>query len=336
MENQLKKLVLGLIAYAVQRDIPADTLCRLSNITMNDLQDERCPLSEKQLSDLWFNVIHLSKDQLFGLHFGESLQLSALGIVGEIIKTSETVGEALTVAASLAHLITTDFRLEVQQQQEDFMVRFVPLLAGWENSVSAVQTLNLLMVFVIHELDGLLFKKIRPLAVSYTATVTDLDEFERVMRCRPVTGAVENAIAFDLSYWNEQIITANYELQHILLQKIAPARELPVLEKQTLHSRITNYLLANSYLGIVSLEDIASNFNVSARTLQRKLKEEGINFQQLADDVRKTLAINYLKEGTYPVKEISYLLGYNELSAFTRTFKRWTGITPGNYQKNYN
>jgi AraC-like DNA-binding protein len=75
---------------------------------------------------------------------------------------------------------------------------------------------------------------------------------------------------------------------------------------------------------------------VSARTLQRKLKEEGINFQQLADDVRKTLAINYLKSGTYQVKEISYLLGYNELSAFTRTFKRWTGITPGVYQKSNN
>ena len=95
-------------------------------------------------------------------------------------------------------------------------------------------------------------------------------------------------------------------------------------------------MLANSYLGIVSLEDIAANFNISARTLQRKLKEEGINFQQVADEVRKSLAINYLKAGSYPVKEISYMLGYNELSAFTRTFKRWTGITPAIYQKNYN
>ncbi|MBB6499940.1 AraC family transcriptional regulator [Pedobacter cryoconitis] len=336
MEDQLKKLVLGLIGYAVQRDIPADTLCRLSNITMDGLLDDSSPLSQKQLSDLWLNVIHLSKDQLFGLHFGESLQLSALGIVGEIIKTSETVGQALTVAASLTHLITTAFKLEVQQRQQDFIVRFVPLLTDWEESVSAVQTLDLLMVFVIHELDGLMLKKIKPLAVSYTATIADMDEFERVMRCCPETSVVENAIVFDLSYWNEQIITANYELQHILLQKITPKLDMPALEKQTLHSRITNYLLANSYLGIVSLEDIASNFNVSARTLQRKLKEEGINFQQLADDVRKTLAINYLKEGTYPVKEISYLLGYNELSAFTRTFKRWTGITPGSYQKNYN
>ncbi len=92
--------------------------------------------------------------------------------------------------------------------------------------------------------------------------------------------------------------------------------------------------MTNSYLGILSLDDIASNFNISTRTLQRKLKEEGINFQQLADEARKTLTINYLKAGSYPVKEISYMLGYNELSAFTRTFKRWTGNTPAIYQKN--
>jgi len=67
--------------------------------------------------------------------------------------------------------------------------------------------------------------------------------------------------------------------------------------------------------------------------MQRKLKEEGINFQQVADEVRKSLAINYLKAGEYPVKQVSYMLGYNELSAFTRTFKRWTGITPGTYMK---
>ena len=94
-------------------------------------------------------------------------------------------------------------------------------------------------------------------------------------------------------------------------------------------------MLENSYLGLLSLEDIASNFNISARTLQRKLKEEGFSFQQLADEARKSLAINYLKAGSYPVKEVSYMLGYNELSAFTRSFKRWTGITPALYQKNH-
>ena len=191
------------------------------------------------------------------------------------------------------------------------------------------------MVFVVHELDGLMMKKISPRAISYGRPIDNIAEYERVMRCKPAMNALTNTITFDKKYWNEQIITANYELQQILLQKVSPLKDT-LAEKQTLKNRIHNYLLANSYLGIVSLEDIAANFNISARTLQRRLKEEGINFQQVADEVRKSLAINYLKAGSYPVKEISYMLGYNELSAFTRTFKRWTGITPAIYQKNYN
>lgn len=332
MEDQLKKIIISLLAYAAQRDMSPEVLCRLANITMDDLYNSSEPLTDKQVTDVWTNAIHLSNDKLFGLHFGESLQLAALGIVGEIIKSSSTVGEAITIASSLTHLVTSAFKLEVIQGGETFTVKFIPVYDDWENSLPAIQTLNLLMVFTIHELDGLMLKKIKPVSVKYMLPINDGAEYERVMRRRPVFGAVENSITLDKSYWNERIITANYELQNTLLQKIGPAKA-EVSKKQTLQSRISNYLLSNSYLGIVSLEDIASNFNVSARSLQRKLKEEGINFQQLADDARKTLAINYLKERTYPVKEISYMLGYNELSAFTRTFKRWTGITPANYQK---
>jgi AraC-like DNA-binding protein len=335
MEDQLKKLIMGLLAYAAQRDLSPETLCRLSNITIEELQMDTRPLTQKQVGDLWLNAIHLSKDKLFGLHFGESLQLSALGIVGEIIKSSETVGSALTIAASLTHLITTAFKLEVTQQDDAFSVEFIPAMPDWQNSVPAIQTLDLLMVFVVHELDGLMLKKICPLSVGYGRQIDDMAEYERVMRCKPVMNAAGNSITFDKKYWDEPIITANYELQNILLQKVTPAKAA-ISENQTLKTHIYNYLLANSYLGIVSLDDIASNFNVSPRTLQRKLKEEGINFQQLADEARKSLAINYLKAGSYPVKEISYMLGYNELSAFTRTFKRWTGITPAIYQKNYN
>ncbi len=160
-------------------------------------------------------------DKLFGLHFGESLQLPALGIVGEIIKSSETVGGALTIAASLTHLITSDFELEVVQGESSFTVRFVPAIAEWQNSVSATQTLDLLMVFVIHELDGLMLKKIQPLQVNYMREIDSVAEYERIMRCRPVTKATENAITFDKKYWNERILTSNYELQNILLEKVS-------------------------------------------------------------------------------------------------------------------
>lgn len=332
MEGLVRQLVRSLLAYAAQRDISPETLSTLSGIILEDLHTDTATLTRVQMDQLWANAVHLSKDPLFGLHFGESLQLSALGIVGSIIKSSATVGGALSIAASLTHFITADFSLELEQTPEAFKARFIPLRADWMHSIAAVQTLDLLMVFLIHELDGLVLKKIRPQSVHYSRSVEDSREYDRVMRCKVEVSAKENEVSFDNKYWNEPIITANYEMQSLLLQKAA---ELKLIgpDKDSLKVRIYNYLLANSYLGMVSLEDIALNFNLSTRTLQRRLREEGVSFHQLSDEVRKILALNYLKGGSYPVKEISYMLGYNELSAFSRTFKRWTGTTPASYQK---
>ena len=105
------------------------------------------------------------------------------------------------------------------------------------------------------------------------------------------------------------------------------------MEEKSVSERIRTFLLANAYLGIPSLDYMAANLNSSTRNLQRKLQKEGLTYQQLADSVRKSLALHYLDSGKHPVKEISYILGYNETSAFTRAFKRWTGTAPMDYRR---
>jgi AraC-like DNA-binding protein len=225
------------------------------------------------------------------------------------------------------------FIAEVSIEYNYFCIKFIPTHADWKDSPAKKQTLDLLMVFTIHELDGLMLKKIIPKFVKYSLPLTDIREYERVMRCRPEILARENSITFDISYLNEPIITANYELQSVLLPKISYTA-IPYTTPFALRTRIYNYLLANSYMGIRSVDDIAANFNISVRTLQRKLKSEKTSFQQISDDARKSIAINYLKAGNYPVKLISHLMGYNEISAFSRSFKRWTGTSPVSFQKN--
>lgn len=190
----------------------------------------------------------------------------------------------------------------------------------------------MLMAFVIHEMDGLVLRKIIPLSFRYAAELIDKEEFCRVMRCKMDSNRDGNSLSFENKYLDEPILSANYELQNILIRKVhtlAPGAD----EARSLKTSIFNYLLSNSYLGVLSLEQVASNFNMSGRTIQRRLKEESTSYQQVADDVRKTIAINYLRSGSYPLKQISFLMGYNELSAFSRSFKRWTGQTPASYQK---
>lgn len=334
MEDQQKRMALSLLAYAAQRDVQPQQLCKLAGIQLEELKKlSGESLSAAQMNNLWTNAGQLTNDPLFGLHFGESVQIAALGMVGEIIKSSSTVGEAITHAAALSHLATDIFRMEVIPPGKTFTISYIPLTTDTTPSFSFLQLMDFFMVFTVHELDGLLLQKIQPKAVRFPYVVSNIAEYERVLRCRPVKRTGEYALEFDKKYWDEPILSANYELQSLWLKKVQALPE-QATATQSLQARIYNYLLTNAYLGIISLEQMAANFNISPRSLQRKLKEEGVKYQDIADAVRKSLAMHYMASGNYPLKEVSYMLGYNELSAFTRAFKRWTGDTPGSYQHN--
>ena len=74
------------------------------------------------------------------------------------------------------------------------------------------------------------------------------------------------------------------------------------------------------------------NLGMSPSTLQLKLSQHGTNFQQLLDDTRKELGCSYVQQPTRSVTEITFLLGFNDTSNFTRAFKRWTGMSPTEYR----
>ncbi|SHM84545.1 AraC-type DNA-binding protein [Chitinophaga jiangningensis] len=322
----MKDLVKHIVAYAELRNVDTTQLCKLSHIDKKALAKKDGPApTAAQIGSLWANAIHLTRDKLFGLHFGESLRTTALGIVGSIIQSSATVGEALTHAAALVHVITGQCRMEIVQGKGTFKVILTQTTREGINPLMEV-----FMVIVIHELDGLLLTKITPKAVALPYKVTDPVEYARVFRCAPVKSNGEYSITLSAQYWEEPILTANYQLQEILLQQTSHLPK-PDNKTQLLGARIHNYLLANSYLGLASLNDIASNFNMSARTLQRQLKNEGSSYQHIADTVKRSLAEHYIASGNFALKDISWMLGYNELSAFSRAFKKWTGVSPESF-----
>ena len=331
MNAQRKQFALSMLSYAVQRGVDAADLCDAAGIPLQKLQSgSEFELSYSKLESLWKHAQQLCKDPLFGLHFGESLQLAALGAVGEIIKSSETVGQGLILAASFTPVVTDLFRMEVDKGGETFMVRLVETNQAHPKELKQ-QVADFLMVFTIHELNGLLLKKIAPNKIFYSYKMSDEAEYARVFRCNPQTTDGALTIEFDNTFWNEPILTANYDIQRIFLEKVSSKVSDP-MKNISFQVSVMDYLMKNAYLGILSLEDVAANFNITPRSLQRRLQDESATFQQLADSVKKSLAMSYVESGKYQLKEISYMLGYNELSAFSRAFKRWTGKAPVDFR----
>jgi AraC-like DNA-binding protein len=80
--------------------------------------------------------------------------------------------------------------------------------------------------------------------------------------------------------------------------------------------------------GEFGIRHIAHRLNLSERTLQRYLNEEGTQFNELLDDVRRDLLALYLNDAQMPLKEIASRLGFSSHSSFSRAVRRWHGHAP--------
>ena len=115
-------------------------------------------------------------------------------------------------------------------------------------------------------------------------------------------------------------------LDQILVERLAH------LDKRNVVARCQARLLDQLSSGEVSENVMAEQLHMSRRTLQRKLANADLTFQKLVDDTRRDLAMRHLDDPRHSITDVTFLLGFSQQSAFTRAFKRWTGISPTEYR----
>lgn len=103
-------------------------------------------------------------------------------------------------------------------------------------------------------------------------------------------------------------------------------------QESNLELRVRRTITSALSEGVPTVSAIASELAMSARTLQRRLSEQGHSFQSVVDTARRELAQRLLRETKYSLAEVAFLTGFAEQSAFTRAFKRWAGQTPRSYR----
>jgi AraC-like DNA-binding protein len=109
------------------------------------------------------------------------------------------------------------------------------------------------------------------------------------------------------------------------------AGDLPPVE--TFSRRVRRVLMEELQLGEPTLARLAARLRMSERTVQRRLGDDGTSMQALLDEVRCQISVRQLAESSRTIAEISYAVGFAEVRAFHRAFKRWTGSTPAAYRQ---
>ena len=124
------------------------------------------------------------------------------------------------------------------------------------------------------------------------------------------------------------LIHADTRLNDILLKYCEAALADRSGDVSQLRTKVENAISSLLPHGRVLVGDVARNLGMSERTLGRKLADEGLNFTQILQRLRRDLAVRYLDDRGLQVSKIAWLLGFHDVSAFTHACKRWTGKTP--------
>ena len=139
------------------------------------------------------------------------------------------------------------------------------------------------------------------------------------------------AMVFPAHCLHQPVVSADAATQ-LQIQAYLEALEL---SGQHVTSRQVEQLIRDFLsTGNCTIAHIAKFLSVSVRTLQNRLDAEHTSFQLLLDKVRKEMAIGHLSRNDMQLTELAYLLGYSELSAFSRVFKRWYGVSPRTWRRN--
>ena len=140
-----------------------------------------------------------------------------------------------------------------------------------------------------------------------------------------------NSVTFSARHLQAELIRSEQDIETFL--RVAPYHLVikPVTSDASITSRI-RLLLGTDLRGeLPSFEELTSLLNMSARTLRRRLEKEGTSYQRIKDNARRDAAISLLNAGRLTVSDVAEQVGFSDPSAFHRSFKKWTGQSPGAY-----
>jgi len=319
--------------FAAQQGADFKALLDVSGHREEDLGKEHYQVSDDAYNRMVEEAVAQTGDSCFGLHFGESQSLSAAGLIIQITQTSETVKQALEFCCQFANLGCSVLPMTLLEESEYYKVSLKPDPLWEQNSAVALRhTVDGVLAFTLREFHSLTHQKKRPLAIHLPFSIPErLAEYQRVYACPLIYGKTEIAILFRKEHIEAKVVTADYSLLKILVAH-AQERSVQLQENRGFSVSVKQAVLNLMQPSFPPLNQVANHLNLSARTLQRRLKEEQLTYKLLVDDLRQDFALSYLKRAELSIGEVAYLLGYGDNSAFTRSFKRWMGCSPQEYR----
>lgn len=291
--------------------------------------DEHVAVS--QYYDVWRRALALTNDASFPLRVASTFQLEDHEVFGFLAMTCETLGQAYEKTATYRALYCVGARWELSADPEAARLVWFP----WPGDASDTGV-RAAMEFAVADMADAITRlgvaRPKPIAVHLAHPAPDdTAPFRNFYGVEPKYGASQYALVYDAELPAQPISSFNSRLRDYFDDE---CRRLVAVSAsgQNIVDQVRKCLIHAMDGGDTSIEAIAKQLGLSGRSLQRRLAEEGTRYNDVLGSVREEFAKRYLARGTVSASEVAYLLGFTEPPAFFKAFKRWTGMTPREFQ----
>jgi len=148
----------------------------------------------------------------------------------------------------------------------------------------------------------------------------------QLFKCPVDFGTTATSLVIPVQVADKELTGSNEELanlnEHIVVKYLAHA------SKNDTVNRVRTAIIDNLGAGNVSENSVANILHTTPRNLHRKLQKEETSFKLLLNETRQELAEQYIRDRSLTLTEISFMLGFSEVSSFSRAYKSWTGLPP--------
>ncbi len=330
-------LLIDVVGYLQRAGIPASQVFAAIGMEPSVLDQPNVRVPGAVIERLWTAGVQLTGDDDLGLHTAENYNPGTLNILGYVLLSCRTAAEALHRLAHYAALLNDGLRVRITRDGDRTNCHF-EAIPGEGNYLARAprQAMETMACGTVVTLRRLTPTHVAPLAVTFQhAAPVVINEHIRIFGPEVSFNQPENLVVFRSADVAAGLLSANPMLLEMfeaqaqqLLAQLHPQGSGP----KPVTRRVLDILARRIVVAVPSLDEVAVELAMSERSVQRELRAEDTSFRQLVEDVRKELAVQHLAQPGASATEAAFLLGFSELSAFTRAFRRWTGASPTQFR----
>ena len=304
----------------------ATAIMHEAGIQPEQLELADLPLDVNQLQRLLaIASLRLQRPDL-GLSLARHQDLDMLGLLGKVLRSASTLQEAFTIAQRYMSLHSNAEHWQLQS----FAGQIHIIRVEHGTPPPEAKQYHEMSLAVFHRLAQLICgQPLRPLRATFAhSQVGSLKHYAQHLNCDVLFDQEHDSLVYPQSIFHQPIPKALQQAGNHHYQQSASEQLEDNIELQ-----VRNTISELIGLGNVHIEQVATLLNLSPRALQRRLKAQNLEFRELVQDVRITFACWHLQASRCDITNLSDMLGYSDLSSFSRAFRRRMGLSPARWRQ---